>query len=106
MAASPKPIDPLKGRIGTRTYFIHCVLILATEPLDATEIGLRAEKLARMTRHRFNANTFSGKVTFNHLSKMYKRKFARLAEPGRWVLTDLALDLVARSRPAEVKTAN
>lgn len=62
--------DPLKGRIGTRTHRIHCVLFNAKAPLSAVEV----ETLSRVNAAR------------NHLGTMLLREFVRYAE-GKWSLT-------------------
>ena len=89
--------DVLGGRLGDRTHFIHCVLALHSEPMDSAEIGRQAATLARLCGRIPRPNTFSRKVTDNHLRVMTGNGLADCAGPGLWELTRHARDQITTS---------
>ena len=88
-------VDALRGEIGTRTYLIHSVLLLASEALSAKEVGKRAEMLARLAGYPTKGDTFSGSATGSHLHTMQGRGFAERTADGEWQLTKQAHERVA-----------
>ena len=88
-------VDALRGEIGTRTYLIHSVLLLASDALPAKEVGKRAEMLARLAGYPIKADTFSGSATGTHLPTMQGRGFAERTAAGDWRLTKQAHERVA-----------
>lgn len=93
--------DVLIGRIGARTHYIHCVMAAATEPLTPSEIGERAERLARASGYRVRPTTFSSAVTSSHLNSMRNKRGRGFAEPlgdGRWQLSESARRRIASAR--------
>jgi hypothetical protein len=85
--------DVLRGEIGTRTHYIHNVLATADEPLAVTEIGRRAERLARKGGYQCKETTFASQTTRNHLVSMRDkpgREYVEQLEDGRWQLTEKA----------------
>ncbi len=90
--------DLLIGEIGTRTHYIHNAMAAAANPLSPSEIGQRAELLARAGGYDVKANTFSGTTTSSHLISMRDkpgRGFAELVGDGRWQLTQRARQRIA-----------
>jgi hypothetical protein len=88
-------VDALRGEIGTRTYLIHSVLLLASEALSAKEVGKRAEMLAGLAGYPTRGDTFSGSATGSHLHTMQGRGFAERTADGEWQLTKQAHERVA-----------
>jgi hypothetical protein len=92
-------VDALRGAIGTRTYLIHSVLLLASDALSAKEVGRRAEMLARLAGCPVEPGAFSGPATGSHLHTMQGRGFAERTSGGDWQLTQQAHERLAmRSR--------
>jgi hypothetical protein len=93
--------DVLIGRIGARSHYIHCAMAAATGPLTPSEIGVRAEELARAGGYSVKRTTFSSSVTSSHLNSMRNKRGRGFAEPlgeGRWQLTESARRLIASVR--------
>lgn len=101
--------DVLIGEIGTRTHYIHNAMAAMTEPLTPSEIGARAEVLARAGGYAVKETTFSGQVTRSHLVSMRDkpgRGFAEEVGGGRWQLTELARKRIAAALGGMAATPN
>jgi predicted HNH restriction endonuclease len=99
--------DVLVGQIGTRTHYIHNAMAAMTKPLTPSEIGSRAEVLARAGGYEAKDTTFSGQVTRSHLVSMRDkpgRGFAEEVGNGRWQLTTRAYSLIHSARRASSGT--
>lgn len=89
--------DVLRGEIGTRTHYIHNVLVSAERPLAIPEIGERAAKLARAGGYPLKETTFAPQTTRSHLVSMRDkpgRGFVEQVADGRWQLTQRAWDRI------------
>jgi hypothetical protein len=77
---------------------------LAVEPLTPTEIGERAERLARLSGYPLNLRTFNASTTGSHLHSMRDkpgRGFVEKTDDGRWRLSARARKRIASGKPTE-----